>query len=78
MQTTDDLDEKNILIALGMSIRKARIARGMTQKQLAYSCLFEKATMSKIEAGKVNITFHTFFRICRCLGIAMRDLVSIT
>jgi len=41
--------------------------KGMTQHELAFQCNFEKASMSRIEAGRTNITIRTLYKIAQAL-----------
>lgn len=68
----DDL----MLIRLGFRIRKARLAKGMSQYQLALNCDMEKATISRIESGKVNISYLVLCRLCRCLEISIQEFAE--
>ena len=52
---------------MAAQIRKIRIAKGLTQTELANRCEFEKASLSRIESGKTNITVLTLLRICMAL-----------
>jgi len=47
----------------------------MTQNQLAINCNFEKSSMSKIEAGQINLTYMTLYRISKGLDVHMRHLL---
>ena len=63
-----------LLVELGKKIREARKAKGFSQKQFSYASEIEKASLSRIENGKTNISFITLTKICLCLEIAMHEL----
>ena len=53
-----------------------RLAKNMTQNDLAIECDFEKASLSRIEAGKTNITIRTLYKICKALDINIVELFA--
>ena len=67
------VDEK-FLSRLGSRIRFLRQQQNMKQVDLALLCNFEKATMSRIESGKANITILTLGKICQALDVDMKEL----
>lgn len=71
------LKEQEIIILVGNKIRKIRKEKGITQEQLAYDCNFEKSTISRIEAGRANLTLKTMVKLSQSLGVEMKDLVDI-
>jgi len=71
------LKEQEIIILVGNNIRKIRKEKGITQEQLAYDCSFEKSTISRIEAGRANLTLKTMIKLSQSLGVEMKDLVDI-
>ena len=54
---------------VGNQIRKKRVEKGMSQKDLALAVGMRQPDISKIEEGKKNITLETLTRLCKCLGI---------
>jgi len=69
------MDEVVLLSKLGKRIRMIRMSKSMTQIQLAMNCDFEKSSMSKIESGKVNLSYITLYRISKGLDVQMRELL---
>ena len=63
------MTDQKFLTKLGARIKALRAAKEMTQNDLANRCDFEKASMSRIEAGKTNITILTLHKISRALDI---------
>jgi len=41
----------------------------MTQQQVSDICDFEKSTVSRIEAGRTNLTVKNLYKISRALGV---------
>ena len=64
----------SLLLALGNKIRLLRLTRGMTQTALSLKCDMEKSSVSKIEAGQVNVSIVTLFRLSEGLETGIKDL----
>ena len=70
------MNESDLQIKLGEKIRLYRMQKNMTQNGLAIECEFEKASMSRIEAGKANTTIRTLCKICNALDIHIAELFA--
>ena len=70
---TFSMNESKFLTNLGARIKALRVAKEMTQNDLANRCDFEKASMSRIEGGKTNITILTLQKISRALDIEITE-----
>ena len=57
---------------IGTTIAKARKKRRLTQKRVSEMTGIEKATISKIEAGKMNVTIDTLDKLCNAVGASIR------
>ena len=55
--------------SIGSCIRKKRLERKMSQRQLALKLGMIQPHISRIEEGKMNITLATLMPICKVLGI---------
>lgn len=62
-------------IKIGSLIREARVAGGLSQKELALQAGMKQPDISKIEEGKKNITIATLARLSRILNIKKIDLL---
>jgi transcriptional regulator with XRE-family HTH domain len=62
------------LSKLGSRIREIRMAKNMTQNELANQCNFEKANLSRIESGRTNVTLRSLHRICKALEVDIAKL----
>jgi transcriptional regulator with XRE-family HTH domain len=71
------MDSDQILKKIGARIKKIRELKGISQQDLAASCNFEKANMSRIEAGRTNFTISTLSKISKALNTTIADLVNI-
>jgi transcriptional regulator with XRE-family HTH domain len=63
------MTDPKFLAQIGQRIRELRLKAGMTQNELAIHCNFEKASMSRIESGKSNITVLTLRKIGKALNV---------
>ena len=70
------LDE-NIYKLIGLKIRTIRELKGMTQQHISDVCDFEKSTVSRLEAGRTNLTVKNLFKISQALGVQMKELVDV-
>ena len=68
--------DSKFLVGLGARIRELRRDKDMTQNDLALQCDFEKASMSRIEAGKTNITVLTLHKISKALDVDITELLK--
>ena len=71
------MNEQQLFIKIGDKIREKRLEKGISQQDLAAKCNFEKANLSRIEAGRTDLTIKTAFKISCALGIKLKDLVDV-
>jgi len=71
------INEAKLYILIGDKIRKTRELQGISQQDLAARCNFEKSNLSRIEAGRTNLTLETLFKISTELQITIKDLVDV-
>jgi len=57
------------LIYIGAEIKKARVKKGISQKELALQAGMKQPDISRIEDGKVNMTLITIFSLAKVLDI---------
>lgn len=63
-------------MTVGESIRKVRLAKGMTQKQVADACGMADSAIRKYEYGQITPKFATLQRIASALGVSAHELVD--
>lgn len=63
-----------VTIALGLSLKRHRLAAKKTQVELAYDAEVERSRISKIECGYVNPSLLTLATLCYSLGITLPAL----
>jgi transcriptional regulator with XRE-family HTH domain len=66
-----------VLIRIGMKIKELREDKDISQQDLAAACNFEKSNMSRIEAGRTNVTVGTLLKICEALNIKLNEIIDI-
>ena len=71
------MDKSEIIIQIGLNIRNIRESKNITQQDLAALCNFEKSNMSRIEAGRTNLTIGTLYKISQALQTTISNLTNI-
>ena len=69
-------ENDKLLKTLGQNIKTCRLMKGLTQVGLSDISGIEKSTLSRIEAGKVNISIITLNRLSNSLEIRMKDFMK--
>lgn len=77
MITKEKMNEQQLFIKIGDKIKEIRISKGISQQDLAAKCNFEKANMSRIEAGRTNLTIKNAYKISIALGVNLKELVDV-
>ncbi|MBV9528727.1 MAG: helix-turn-helix transcriptional regulator [Sphingomonas sp.] len=60
----------------GQALRSARIAKGLTLRELAGRVGMPYSTLSKLENGKMSFTYDKLIRLAQGLGIDLQELMS--
>jgi len=60
----------------GDALREIRKKKGFTQEALAYKAGITPAYVGQLERGLKSPSLWTIHRLCRVLGVSMRDLVG--
>ena len=66
----------DILEEFGANLRRARVARGLTQEKLAELVDLNVRTVQKIEAGETNILMTTVLRLRKAVGVPWDQLMK--
>ena len=64
------------LKALGNRIRELRVAKNLSQADLAYSVNFEISQISRIERGVTNTSISNLYEISVALDIPLKKIVD--
>ena len=67
---------KSILMKIGDKIKKAREAKGWSQKEVALSLKMDQSQYSKIENNKTDPHLSTIEKITEALGISIEELFT--
>ena len=77
MDKTTKLDqERELLVALGANIARRRKKLGYSQLRLALAVGVSKSYLCDVEHGRRNVSVALIARICRQLGVSMRDMCA--
>jgi transcriptional regulator with XRE-family HTH domain len=66
----------NIRILLGQRVRQIRVAEGVSQEALAFTCGLHRTYMSDIERGVRNVSIDNINKIAVALGVTPKDLLD--
>jgi len=70
------VDYNKTLSDITSRIRSIRISKKLTVQEVAYRCDIERSNLSRIEAGRTNVTLKTLCMICNALDIKLSDLIK--
>lgn len=63
------------ILYISSRIKELRKERKLTVQELAYRCDMERSNLSRIEAGRTNLTLKTICIICNALDVSLRDVI---
>lgn len=69
-------DEEALYRALGTAVRRLRLARGLTQDQLAERLELRRTSITNIELGDQGVTAYSLIRLARALGVSPGELLD--
>jgi Helix-turn-helix. len=61
--------DKVRLQKIGANLLRIRTAKGLTQEELSYRCDVDRAKISKIESGQVNLVVTTLLDLAEGLEV---------
>lgn len=68
---------EDLAYRISQRIKTLRKEQGLTVQELAYRCDIERSNLSRIEAGRSNLTLKTMCIICNALKIKLKDLIDV-
>ncbi len=71
-----NLDDRRFLQQLGFRLRERRLARGLTQAQLAEACGLHRTFVGSAERGERNLAVLSLRRIARALRVPLSELLA--
>ena len=69
------MDYQDEIRYISTRIKELRKERMLTVQELAYRCDMERSNLSRIEAGRTNLTIRTMCIICNALNVNLRDVI---
>lgn len=63
------------IMFISRKISELRKEKHLTVQELAYRCDMERSNLSRIEAGRTNLTVKTMCIICNALSVNLRDIM---
>ena len=76
IQENNNMESKDRLSNIGISIKSERLRRGISQEELAEKCDISRNSVSLIETGKINPTILRVIDIARVLGVDINALIK--
>ena len=67
---------EDIIKLIAQNIKKIRTSKGLSVQEVAYRCDIERSNLSRLEAGKTNMTVKTICLICNALNVEISDLLK--
>jgi transcriptional regulator with XRE-family HTH domain len=68
--------DKKALKKFGENLRKLRMLKGLSLRQMSYDCSIDNSKIAKIEKGKVNITLTTLIQLAGALEMHPSSLLN--
>lgn len=69
-------NKRDKLVELGTKVREIRLAKGLTQVELAHIINKDHPSINKLENGKVNPSYIFLSEVAEGLGVDIKDLMS--
>jgi transcriptional regulator with XRE-family HTH domain len=66
----------NVVRQFGENVRKERLARGLTQQELAGRLEMERSYLSELERGRRNPTVRVLGALAQALGVEPSELLK--
>ena len=67
------MDKSEELIQLGLKVRSIRLAKNLTQKELANIIGKDHPSINRLEKGKINPSYIFLLEVAEGLGISIVD-----
>ncbi len=76
MHCEDDFSADRVLLVFGENIKKARLRKNLTKKELADNAAYDRGSLCKLEKGQMNIKLMTAVKLARTLNVSFPALFS--
>ncbi len=70
------MDYQNEITKIAHAIQRIRREKGLSVQEVAYRCNIERSNLSRLEAGRTNMTIKTLCIICDALEIGLADIIK--
>jgi transcriptional regulator with XRE-family HTH domain len=71
-----NLDDRQFLNGLGVRLRDLRLARNLTQADLAEQCELHRTFIGSVERGERNVSILNLRHIARMLRVPLSELLD--
>lgn len=71
------MEKQDELIALGEKVRIARIAKGISQTELANNIGKDQPSLNRLERGRINPSYIYLLEVCEGLEMTLIELLEI-
>ena len=70
------IDDKSILMSFGLSLKKIRLKKNLSQEELAYQSGLHRTYISSVERGERNISLINIVHIANALEASLDELLG--
>ena len=70
------MDKDKLLVELGLTVKRIREEKGLSQTQLANSIGKDQPSVNRLEKGNINPSYIYLLEICEGLDIQLKDLLD--
>jgi len=71
------MEKQDELIALGEKVRKARMAKGISQTELANNIGKDQPSLNRLERGRINPSYIYLLEVCEGLEMSLIELLEV-
>ncbi|MEI8203912.1 MAG: helix-turn-helix transcriptional regulator [Bacteroidota bacterium] len=71
------MEDERLYSMVGTRIKTIREQKGLSQQDLSLICNIEKTNLSRIEAGRTNLTIKNLYKISKALKIRMKEIIDV-
>ena len=76
MNESLSIDDKAILMSFGLSLKKIRLKKNLSQEELAYQSNLHRTYISSVERGERNISLINIVHIANALDVPLTELLG--
>lgn len=66
----------DIIFIFSTNLRRIRMQKGFSQRELSARCNVDNADISRMENGDINITLRTLEQLANALDVAILELLT--